>query len=429
MTIKEEQEQKAKPVLEKLKSWLSKKHYLRQEFAEKVNAARKTAVILLLTAFIGGLLPISADQSDGPTGPDAPYLQTLIQVTNVTQSEVGWHKENEARPGDVLKYQIWYHNYRQPESGLVAKDVKISATLPSDPSKTLVTKGTVSASNANTAWDIASTNLLTDQTISYIPGSTIWKHQVNGNWIEQSLPDGIAANGVNIGDVDPCWEAQGTVSFQVKVSNPGLKVEKKVAHLGGSWTEKVKADPGQTVAYMINFTNTGSTKLNNVIVGDNLPGYMDYVSGSTTLYNANNPNGKTMPDGVTTGGLDIGHYTAGSNGYIIFKSKIKNDVPSGCHDLKNVGIAKADQTPEVWDYAYVNVCGIVEQAPEFTISKSAYNVTQDVNATTTLARSGDVIRYTLRTSNTGNTSGNYTISDDLETFLIMLMLQVLMEEL
>jgi len=399
---------------------------LNQKLAKKVDKARKIAGLTLIGAFIlqvsMGALPSLADQSSGPTGENAPYLETLTQVTNVTQSEDGWKKQNEARPGDVLKYQIWYHNYRDPSSGLTAKDVKVRAYLPSEASNTIVVTGEVSASNANTARDIASTSLVSMQTISYIPGSTIWKHQVNGNWVEQKLSDGVTSAGVNIGNVDPCWEKQGTVTFQVKVSNPGLKVTKKVKIEGESeWKDENTAKPGDNLAYLIRFENIGTTKLTNMIIRDSMPSStsMSYVNGSTKLYAGSSTVAEAMPDGVIAGGINIGNWNAGSDGYVRFNAKIKSDLSAGTHVFKNVGIAKADGVPEVWDEVKTTVTVNAPEPckPNFVLSKSAFNETKEKDATSVLANADDVVRYTLTTKNTGDGSGNITIKDDISDIL------------
>ena len=56
-------------------------------------------------------------------------------------------------------------------------------------------------------------------------------------------------------------------------------------------------------------------------------------------------------------------------------------------------------------------------APIFNRSKSAFNETQNQNATEIKAKAGEIIRYQLITSNSGNGAGQVTIEDDIADIL------------
>jgi hypothetical protein len=53
----------------------------------------------------------------------------------------------------------------------------------------------------------------------------------------------------------------------------------------------------------------------------------------------------------------------------------------------------------------------------FTKAKSAFNVTQNIDATTAPANAGDVIRYTLTTKNVGGTTDAYTVVEHVEDII------------
>lgn len=55
--------------------------------------------------------------------------------------------------------------------------------------------------------------------------------------------------------------------------------------------------------------------------------------------------------------------------------------------------------------------------PAYEKSKSAFNQTQNVDATTVPAHAGDIIQYTLTTKNIGGSAGNYTVVEHLEDVL------------
>jgi len=71
---------------------------------------------------------------------------------------------------------------------------------------------------------------------------------------------------------------------------------------------------------------------------------MSYVSGSTTLKNASNPNGKSVSDNLTTSGINIGNYTAGSNAYVKFIAKVNSEsnLTCGMNTLTNTAVAETN---------------------------------------------------------------------------------------
>ncbi len=417
-TIKEEREFKKQTLSEKAKKWFSQKSYLKKGFAEKVEALRKTAASLLIMAVIGQFT-VGIFSTTAAAG-DPANLDGSLAVANTTTGGTYQEDSVQAKVDDVVKLELAYHNTEPPNSGTDAYNVLARIGLPQNTGTSLVAEGFVRGSNTNALTDTASVLTEIPATLSYVPGSAKWRHNIGTNdqpnWVTETISDNIVTIGVNLGTVKPCWNMQGTITVLVRVNGSVIDVQKQVAHLGGQWQEQIEVEPGDRVAYMIGFTNQGNVNITNTIIGDNLPGYMSYVAGSTKLYNANYPNGTDMPDGITTGGIRIGTYTVGSNGYVVFQADISNNVPAGCHSLRNVGIVDSDQTPETWDFAVVNVCR--EAAPPaFRISKAAFNVTQNVDATTTLARAGDVIRYSLSTSNSGEQAGSYNIQDDITDVL------------
>lgn len=424
ITIAEEKKTKEDTLTKRARFWFKNKKYLSQGFAQKVKKARTLATAVLIVSFVAqigmGIFGTKAT-SVGVQGPNDPQLEGSLAVANVTRG-VNYREDYvDALVDDVVKFEMAFHNFRPPDSGIVAHNVLVKITLPSGTSTNLVATGYAAGSNTGTVTDTAAVHTQVPAFLDYIPGSAKWRHNIgtneNPNWVTQDISDSVTSTGFNVGDINPCQNFIGTITILARVKASALKVEKKVTIPGTPWVKENSANMGDTLSYLITFTNMGNTQLTNMIVGDNLPPYVTYVPGSTTLYNTNHPSGIAMPDGVTTGGIRVGDYNPGSNGYVKFKVTINQGIPYGNNRLKNVGIAKADQTPEVWDTAITNVNVVRPQQPEFTISKSAFNETQGVDATTTLAHAGDVVRYTLTTSNVGDAPGQYTISDDIGDIL------------
>lgn len=417
MTIRQEREMRKnkQSVISRAKKWFSGKGYLKNAFAEKLNAIRKTTAVLVGIAMAGqftlGML------YTGAAAGDPAHLNGSLAVANVTTG--GNYNENSvpALIDQVVQFELAIHNTEPPASGTDAYNVLARMQMPATTGTSLSVTGTAQGTNTNLLSDVASVTTQVPANLQYIPGTARWRHNTgtneNPNWVTQTVSDTIVTTGVSLQTIQPCWNMQQTVTIQARVVGNFINVQKQVARLGGTWQEEVTAQPGERVAYLISFTNTGNTQLTNVLIGDNLPPYMTYVAGSARLINPNNPNGIPVPDGVTIGRLNVGNYGVGSGGHVTFQVQINDNVPAGNHTLRNVGIADSDQTGEVWDRANVVVNVVEDQAPVFVLSKAAFNVTQNVDATTTRARAGDVIRYTLNTQNTGDEAGDYTINDDL----------------
>ena len=165
-----------------------------------------------------------------------------------------------------------------------------------------------------------------------------------------TLSDSIVSTGVPLGydqlngTLPGCNEYAGYVTFDLKADQANFTVEKQVREHGTSeWKESITAQPGQTVDYLVQYKNTGTTRQNDVVIKDQLPEGMTYVNGSTKVANSNNPNGITVDDGITTeSGINIGNYEAGANAFVMFSAKVKSlaELECGTNSLKNV--ARAD---------------------------------------------------------------------------------------
>lgn len=424
LTIKEERKAKENTISKKALNWIKNKQYLNQNFANGVLKARKTAGVMLLFAFIAqagmGVLGTGAASNIRPQAD--PNLEGSLAVANVTAG--GSYQDNfvNAMTDDVVKFELAYHNNQPPDSGLIATNALVRITLPTGASTNLVTTGTITTSNSNSINDTAAVHTQFPDTLQYIAGSAKWRHNIGTNeapnFVTQDISDSVTTTGFNIGDIRPCNNFQGTVTILARLMGTSLRVEKSVANLGGSWVNQNSAEPGERIAYLISYTNTGNTTLTNMVVGDNFPPYMTYVPGSTIMVTGRYPNGVSVPDGVTTGGIRVGNYAPGAGGHIRFEMTVNSTgIPAGCHDLRNVGIARADQTQDIWDTAITRVCVVTPQAPEFRTSKSAFNITQGVDAASSIARSGDVIRYDLITENIGDAVGEYHVQDDITNVL------------
>ena len=288
-------------------------------------------------------------------------IESSTNVGNQTAGDTQYQKTVTAKVDDVVKVQVWYHNREESDSGLVANNLKVKVNLPS--SGGAIT-GTASSDNSNTVTTTANVTLPAGATLQYIPGTAYWRHNTgdntNVNYVTQKISDNVVTGGgVVLENLKPCFNFEATVTVEARVVASQVSITKQVRKLGDTaWQTNIDANPGDTVQYLITFKNEGNTELQHVIVGDNLPPHESYLAGTTMLKNSANPNGiKISNDNVANGGIDVGNYTPGANGYVWFNVQIDPTQPAGCNVLQNVGLVRPQGSMnEIFNTATVKVC-------------------------------------------------------------------------
>lgn len=294
----------------------------------------------------------------------AVTIESTTQVANQTAGDTTYKNAVSAKVDEVVKVQVWYHNREEADSGKIATNLNVKVNIPTANAKVQPVTGTVSGDNSNTVVDTATVNLsVPDAHLEYIPGSAFWRHNVgdntNVNYVTTKISDSVVTTGgATLENLKPCFNFESTVTVMARVVSNGVSITKQVRKLGDTnWSTQMSANAGDTVQYMITFKNEGNTVLNHVIVGDNLPPHESYIAGTTMLKNAANPNGlKITNDNVANGGIDVGNYTPGANGFVMFNVKIGTDLSNGCHDLQNVGLVRPQGMNEFFNTAVVKVC-------------------------------------------------------------------------
>lgn len=336
--------------------------------------------------------------------------RNFVQVRDAASGNETYVDSISLTAGHEYVIYVYYHNNAASNlnaSGVgIAHGAYVKAQVPaivSNGSTGTKAVGYVGASNATPAevWDDISFSNTTggDIALRYIPGSaTIHSFgAVNG----QAMGDSIVTTGTPLGydslngELKGCNEYAGYVTFRVKADQPNFTVTKQVRKAGETtWVESVASKPGETVEYLVTYKNTGTTQQNDVVINDILPKGVSYVAGTTVLKNTTNPNGLTVSDNITKGGINIGNYASGAAAYVKFSGKIdSNDsLPTcGANTLQNIAKAQtnngtkqdtADVTvnkdcPPVVSYT-CNVLGIKDlskTSKQFTIDYTVQNAT------------------------------------------------------
>lgn len=267
----------------------------------------------------------------------------------------GWSDEVNVEHGKEYLVRVYVHNNAAANLGLVAENTRVKVNVPSAISNQVQIDGFISADNATPGqvWDDVVLKSDKQFAANYVAGSARYYNNVNPS-TGFPLSDNIASQtgalvGYNQmdGKVPGCFEYSGIATFKVYVQTEtatNFTVEKKVRLNGETeWsTTAIEAKPGQKIDYQIGYKNTGSTNQSNVTVKDTLPEGVKYVNGTTTLKNAQHPNGNGFTlttNTVATSGENIGNYAPGANAYVRFTATVPtNDELKVCgkNTLRNV---------------------------------------------------------------------------------------------
>lgn len=209
--------------------------------------------------------------------------------------------------------------------------------------------GFIDASNANPSsyWD--GVKFVSDKPfeLRYIPGTALLENNGIGatNGSGYKLNDDIVTDKKVLlgydsldGNIPGCYGYAAYVTIEVEPVFLAAKLQ-IVARLKGTaeWVEAVDAQIGDEVEYQIEYKNLLSSTVEDVMIRDVLPDNIEYIEGSTILFNSNHPEGVSIKnDTVTTTGINIGSYEANGNAYVRFLGRvIDKSLAHGSNQLVN----------------------------------------------------------------------------------------------
>jgi len=282
--------------------------------------------------------------------PDYGDERNFVRIKDAADTAAGnWKDEITVTGNKEYLVQMYVHNNAADNLNLVALNTNVMANVPNTTGKKVQIDGFISSSNAtpNQVWDQAIFSSSQDFNLSYVPGSAILYNNYYGQ-TGKTLSDGIvtssgAAVGFNAldGKIPGCFKYSGYVSFKVKAQVGGtinFTTEKSVSkHGANDWSNNYVAQPGETVDYLLEYKNVGTTQQDNVMFRDILPAGVTYVPGTTIVGNSQVPAGAKVSDNVTTTGINAGSYAPGANAWLIFSGKVaaKDDLKCGNNSLVN----------------------------------------------------------------------------------------------
>ena len=267
--------------------------------------------------------------TNGKIGDERNFVGAKANSSNASV----WSADSIAvKDGETYTIRLYTHNNNPNGAAAVAEGVWASFSLPTTVAKEHTVIGYLNSSNATPQriWDEVKLTSDKDFFIEYVKGSAKYTNVKMGT---VALPDAVITSGATIGyeslngKIPGCYEYDGQVTIQVKVhTSVAHKLETTVRIKGTKdWSESVNAKVGEEVEYQIEYKNLSDTEVRDVMVRDILPDNMEYVAGSTKLYNTNYKDGaKVVEDTVVTSGINIGGYNPRGNAFVRFTAKVVN---------------------------------------------------------------------------------------------------------
>jgi len=328
-------------------------------------------------------LPVAASAAD------MVKIEADTTVANASVASSNWGASTTASYNEVVAVQVVYNNDEVAGSGKTANNLRVKINIPSTAGVNQTITTTTASDNSNTVNGSAKVTLnRSDAYLQYIPGTATWKHAVSANGpmtTIQKVSDAVVtgSNGLVLENENPCQA--GSIVVQARVMIPGVKIVKQVEKLGESdkWSTSNTANPGDTLKYLLTYTNTGNTTQTHVIIRDNLPAGLTLVPGTTYLYDSSNINGVKVLDTIAQGGVDTGSFTPNAGSEIEFQAKVANadTLACGTNTLTNMAIAQPASMQQYFNTATTTVNKVCTPPNQPTFSCDAFHVTTGDNRT------------------------------------------------
>ena len=285
--------------------------------------------------------------------------------------------EIEVQNGETYVIRLYAHNNNPGGYDAVAEDTKVSFEIPQETGTNVRVNGYISSSNASPTGYVDYVDFKSDQAfhLEYVYGSALLENNGIGANGGVQLSDDIVnsvSGGVLIGydaldgKVPGCYQYANYVTIQVKaVYDTEFTLEKQVRLKDSedkTWQDSLNVQVGDLVEYEIAYQNTSEVSQANVIIRDVLPANLEYIPGSTILYNSTYPDGLVGDtDEIVNNGVNIGTYSAGANAFIRFTAKVVDEnLACGSNTLVNWGRATVNETV-LQDHAEVVLNKVCEE--------------------------------------------------------------------
>jgi len=382
--------------------------------------------IAMIAALLSQLIsPLLSAKADSPRFNFLTGDYQILEGLNATKGEDVWKNPVTGAAGEEFRGSVYYHNGMLDTT---ATNTKIKVTIPATTSgNSAKITASISADNAET---VTSTivdgtlvgmnglvvNLDKDAELEFVPGSVKWYPNSSApGAAPTALPFGQSGNeitsgyGVNIGDIQGCWQFAGFLTFGFKtkakpvVLDESFTIDKTVRNITKGFVDFAKdtsANLGDEVEFKIEVENTGEVAIVNGVLKDVNPAGLEYVNGSFS---------GTDASAFFDGGIHV-NLTSGQKASFKYKAVAKTPLKAGDCAVNKAYMTAFEKTLN--SQAAVNI--LAEKTPNIVKHKSAFNNTKNQNVEDVKSSIGDKVTYTLTTSNTGDAAIDFVIADDIK---------------
>ncbi len=404
----------------------------------KASFSKSTKIALSLLFLAATIAPVMTNFA---TAADPVDMEGDVTVRNATQKDTAYANSVSIELDEIAQVQLWHHNLKAPDTA-EAKNTVVRFDVPTEEGKTQTIRGVSKSDNGNTISDTATVKLTQERArVEYVPGTAKFKYNkgaadgkaecITGYeypdescFAVVSISDDVVTTGVNLdsyrgGPLKGCNAFHESVTIQLRSKIDVVQVNKFVRAAGGDsddWVRKMNVKPGQKVEYLISFKNVGNSVLNNIVAADNLPLYHEYVDNTAMLRNGKYPSGVaiTNDNAIFSGGVNVGDYAPGANGYVWFTALIKKNVYDKCgvYQIRNVAFVNPDETSPYYSTAEVNINNECEEEPEVTA------VCEYAVASASVVKVGDEVTVTAKGTTTADADDND--EDEIDNYSFVL---------
>ncbi|MFW6110105.1 MAG: hypothetical protein ACOC6Q_01630 [Patescibacteria group bacterium] len=366
----------------------------------------------------------------------------VLRAANITQEDTEYYDNTGAQPGEAIQLLGMVHLGQENSK---AEDVSVQMDLDhkrvqrSDGKYELIVKATIDSST-ETVEDTTKIIVPSKQELVFIP-----EHEVilttHGN-LPSKVPeqtytwpdsDELFGEGLNLGDIEGVSTVYISLKAYVSNKTANMSIEKQVTSVDskdGEWHSELKVEPGEQVKYQIVVRNTGGSELNDILITDQLPDQLQYISGSSVYSTPYSDGFKKLADSWITGEDGVSHANLGKlpvgkgyNAIIVFKAQVKDSIENV--KIKNAAQAKANEYPDwIYDQAVLTVAEQEEELyTDLQLSKYVRFVDSDrwystLEADKYTFSESESVQYYLEVKNTGSKEAkNVEVIDHLPELL------------
>ena len=393
------------------------------------NFKQNLKKILSYSLFVGILTQLATPLFAGT--PRFNYLEgdhELFRGQNLTQHETDYSDPVTGDAGDNFQAIVYYHN---GVVDTVAGNTTVQVTIPKETvnNRALMT-ASISADDAAMVTDTVvngqivgqsglTTILSKNATIDFVPGSVRWFP--NGGKEEATLPNNqsgdeiITSDGLNLGDIQGCWQYSGFVVFRYKTTPKEVppvgeltiaKTVRNVTSGDNNFQEMVNAKESDQVEFKLDITNETDSALDSILLRDNLPYTLSYVNGSlqkSVAGGAYQNVSDTLAGQMFGAGWDLGRIEMGKNQNVSvkFKAVAPNAINNEATVVNTASVTNGNFFDE--DTAKVKLVPTPIAEKNLTVSKMVKNVSQNQSDWTkqSNAKSEETLSFKIEIKNTG----------------------------